>query len=45
MSGNQATLPLVGSPFQFQQHGESGAWLSDLLVQAQIPCVFVVSTG
>jgi len=26
MSGNQATLPLVGSPFQFQQHGESGAW-------------------
>ncbi|MDG2130247.1 MAG: DUF1501 domain-containing protein [Fuerstiella sp.] len=31
MSGNQATLPLVGSPFQFQQHGDSGAWLSDLL--------------
>ncbi|MEM1297068.1 MAG: DUF1501 domain-containing protein, partial [Verrucomicrobiota bacterium] len=31
MSGNQASLPLVGSPFQFQQHGESGAWLSDLL--------------
>jgi hypothetical protein len=33
MSGNQATLPLVGSPFQFQQHGDSGAWLSDLLPQ------------
>ena len=31
MSGNQASLPLVGSPFQFQQHGESGAWLSNLL--------------
>jgi uncharacterized protein (DUF1501 family) len=31
MSGNQATLPLAGSVFQFQQHGRSGAWLSDLL--------------
>ena len=31
MSGNQASLPLVGSPFQFRQHGESGAWLSDIL--------------
>ena len=31
MSGNQASLPLVGSPFKFEQHGESGAWLSDLL--------------
>ncbi|MCA9066669.1 MAG: DUF1501 domain-containing protein, partial [Planctomycetaceae bacterium] len=31
MSGNQATLPLVSSPFGFQQHGDSGAWLSDLL--------------
>jgi len=31
MSGNQASLPLVGSPFQFAQHGESGAWLSDAL--------------
>ena len=29
MSGNQASLPLVGSPFKFKQHGESGAWLSD----------------
>ncbi|MDG1895774.1 MAG: DUF1501 domain-containing protein [Fuerstiella sp.] len=33
MSGNQATLPLVGSPFQFDQHGDSGAWLSELLPQ------------
>jgi uncharacterized protein (DUF1501 family) len=31
MSGFQASLPLVGSPFKFSQHGESGAWLSDLL--------------
>ena len=31
MSGNQATLPLVGSIFPFRQHGESGAWISDLL--------------
>lgn len=31
MSGNQASLPLVGSPFKFQQHGESGAWFSELL--------------
>ncbi len=31
MSGNQARLPLAGSPFRFQQHGESGAWLSELL--------------
>ena len=31
MSGNQSSLPLVGSPFKFAQHGESGAWMSDLL--------------
>ena len=31
MSANQATLPIAGSPFQFAQHGRSGAWLSDLL--------------
>jgi uncharacterized protein (DUF1501 family) len=31
MSGNQATLPLVGSPFEFKQHGESGTWISDQL--------------
>src|SRR5690606_23643437 len=31
MSGNQSSLPLVGSPFAFQQHGESGAWISELL--------------
>ena len=31
MSGNQSSLPLVGSPFQFAQHGDSGTWLSELL--------------
>ena len=31
MSGNQSSLPLVGSPFKFAQHGESGHWMSDLL--------------
>jgi hypothetical protein len=33
MSGNQASLPLAGSPFKFQQHGKSGAWLSEILPQ------------
>lgn len=31
MSGNQATLPIAGSIFDFQQHGQSGAWISNLL--------------
>lgn len=31
MSGNQASLPLAGSIFEFKQHGESGTWASDLL--------------
>ncbi len=31
MSGNQSSIPLVGSPFKFKQHGRSGAWLSELL--------------
>ena len=31
MSVNQSSLPLAGSQFNFSQHGESGAWLSDLL--------------
>jgi hypothetical protein len=31
MSANQASLPLVGSPFEFRRHGETGAWLSELL--------------
>ena len=31
MSGNQTSLPLAGTQFEFQQHGQSGAWVSDLL--------------
>lgn len=31
MSGNQAVLPLAGSIYKFQQHGQSGAWVSELL--------------
>jgi len=31
MSGNQSSIPLVGSPFEFKQYGPSGAWFSDLL--------------
>ena len=31
MSGNQSSLPLVGSPFQFDRYGQSGAWVSELL--------------
>jgi len=31
MSGNQSSIPLVGSPFKFKQHGEGGAWFSDIL--------------
>ena len=33
MSGNQSSLPLVGSPFSFAQHGECGAWVSDQMPQ------------
>jgi hypothetical protein len=31
MSVNQASIPLAGSVFRFKQHGDSGAWLSELL--------------
>lgn len=31
MSGNQSSIPLVGSPFHFERHGQSGAWFSELL--------------
>ncbi len=31
MSSHQTSIPLAGSPFKFQQHGESGIWLSELL--------------
>ena len=31
MSGNQSSIPLVGSPFKFAQQGPAGAWFSELL--------------
>jgi hypothetical protein len=31
MSANQASLPLAGSAFKFQRHGQSGAWVSEVL--------------
>lgn len=31
MSGNQSSIPMVGSPFKFTQHGKAGAWMSELL--------------
>src|SRR4051812_32402293 len=31
MSANQSSIPLAGSAFKFAQHGQSGAWLSELL--------------
>jgi hypothetical protein len=31
MSGNQSSIPLVGSPFKFTQHGQAGGWFSELL--------------
>lgn len=31
MSGNQSSIPLVGSPFKFAQYGKNGAWFSELL--------------
>lgn len=31
MSGNQSVLPLAGSIFKFNQHGNNGAWVSELL--------------
>jgi hypothetical protein len=30
MSSQQAHFPLVGSPYAFAQHGQSGAWISSL---------------
>jgi hypothetical protein len=31
MSASQSSIPLAGTAFQFQQHGQSGAWLSETL--------------
>ncbi len=31
MSSHQTSIPIAGSVFKFSQHGQSGAWLSELL--------------
>ncbi len=31
MSAGQSSFPIAGSHFKFKQHGESGAWISDLM--------------
>lgn len=31
MSGNQSSIPMVGTPFRFGKHGPAGAWFSELL--------------
>lgn len=31
MSGNQSSIPLAGSPFEFSRHGQSGQWFSEIL--------------
>ena len=31
MSAGQASLPMAGSIFDFKQHGQSGAWVSELM--------------
>lgn len=31
MTSKQTTLPVAASPFKFAQHGQSGAWMSELL--------------
>ncbi len=31
MTAGQSSFPLVGTPFQFDQYGESGAWVSELM--------------
>ncbi|HAY80396.1 MAG TPA: sulfatase, partial [Planctomycetaceae bacterium] len=31
MTARQKNFPIVQSPWKFQQHGESGTWVSELL--------------
>lgn len=31
MTGSQSSFPLVGSPFKFQQYGQGGAWISEVM--------------
>ncbi len=37
MTSGQKSLPIAASIFNFQQHGKSGAWMSELLVHAVEP--------
>ncbi|MBS1726448.1 MAG: DUF1501 domain-containing protein [Armatimonadetes bacterium] len=46
MSSNQSVIPLAGSPFKFAQHGQGGAWLSELMpniAEVADDCCFVKS--
>lgn len=46
MSSNQSVIPLAGSSFKFAQHGQGGAWLSELLpniAEVADECCFVKS--
>lgn len=46
MSSNQSVIPLAGSPFKFAQHGQGGAWLSEVLPHiggVADECVFIRS--
>ncbi len=46
MSSNQSVIPLAGSPFKFAQHGQGGAWLSEVfphLADVTDECCFVKS--
>jgi hypothetical protein len=44
MSVNQSVIPIAGSPFKFTQHGQSGAWFSEILphmAEVSDDCLFV----
>ncbi|MFI5384731.1 MAG: DUF1501 domain-containing protein [Fimbriimonadales bacterium] len=46
MSANQSVIPCAGSPFKFAQHGQGGAWLSEVLphlTEVVDDCCFVKS--
>lgn len=46
MSGNQSVLPLAGSMFKFDQHGESRTWVSELMphMATQVDNIAVVKS-
>lgn len=46
MSANQSVIPLAGSPFKFAQHGQGGAWISEVLpniAKVSDECCFIKS--